>query len=57
MRSVKPAMASETMLDLGRYHLAALARSEEHRHSPAHFSPRRTTCEQRPRHAWKPSRQ
>jgi len=28
MRSVKPAMASETMLDLGRYHLAALAQSE-----------------------------
>ena len=28
MRSVKPAMASETMLDLARYHLAALARSE-----------------------------
>jgi hypothetical protein len=25
MRSAKPAMASETMLDLGRYHLAALA--------------------------------
>ncbi len=27
MRSVKPAMASETMLDLGRHHLAALAQS------------------------------
>jgi len=39
MRSVKPAMASETMLDLGRYHLAALAQSEATKALASAFQP------------------
>ena len=39
MRSVKPAMASETMLDLGRYHLAALAQSEGTKALASAFKP------------------
>jgi hypothetical protein len=36
------------MLDLGRYHLAALAQSEG---TKTHFSSRRTSCKQRPQRA------
>ncbi len=39
MRSVKPAMASESMLDLGRYHLAALAQSEGTKALASAFQP------------------
>lgn len=39
MRGVKPTTASGTMLDLGRYHLAALARSESTKPLASAFQP------------------
>jgi hypothetical protein len=39
MRSIKAATASETMLDLGRYHLAALVRSEGTKPLASAFQP------------------
>ena len=39
MRSVKPATASDSMLDLGSYHLAALAQSEGTKPLASAFQP------------------